>query len=295
MLNEKEGGIKGMLEALLKNSIKIRKPPKSGYQKAALYDFNGTLVSDMKGSGMELYEKRLRQAFGPLMEIEDEKIIQELGKNGIEIGGNIKKGFNLANPLAESIIALIKTPRRGTKAREIYYDFVELAVEREEIGIKPFPDVVAKGNRIDSDRREGLSIISLSRGTDSILKKSIEASGTEKIIDKMYSTIPYGGEKTAECYYKFYHAMLGKGIQITKSYEDEWKNIEGMLICNFALAIKLKLRSLPFKIIWIAREGKRNGPTDELRAFEREFSRLKEKHKWEGNFSSYFGIKSGLA
>ncbi|HLC48704.1 MAG TPA: hypothetical protein VJI13_06530 [Candidatus Norongarragalinales archaeon] len=291
---------------LIGHSGKAPKFPARLARKAALYDFNGTLVSDMKGSGMDNYETKLRQAFGPLREMEDGEIIKAFGKNGITIRGLGKKGVgiegnkrkdkNLAKPLAESIISIIKSPKRGTKAREIYYDFLELAVERGEISMEPFPDAFAKGNCIEKDRKAGLSIISLSRGTDRLLQKSIDASGTRGIISKMYSTIPYGGEKTAECYYRFFIELMNKGTLIVKCYEDELANVEGMMVADMALAIKMGLGAPPFKIIWIDRvkNCRKADQIEKIRKLGEFYSGNARRYGWGMEFNNIFEIRGGL-
>lgn len=288
------------LDRKINKLIRLRgrglKSQRKTFKEAALYDFNGTLVSDMKGSGMEIYKRKLFQAFGPLLETGNGEIIKIFGKNGLTIAGKNSTGKKFPKSLSESVISLIKSPKRGTKARDIYYDFLELAVERGEIGLRAFPDVFMKGNLIEKDREAGLAIISLSRGTDSILKKSLDASGTGKIIDKMYSTIPFGGEKNAECYYGFYMELLAKGIRVTKSYEDEWKNVEAMFEADLALGVRLKLRAPPFKIIWIdrAKDRGRGEIKRKIAVFEKAYRIVCKKYGWEMRFGELLQVHGGL-
>ncbi|MFH1443179.1 MAG: hypothetical protein ABIG96_04050 [Candidatus Micrarchaeota archaeon] len=213
---------------LMKRKVEVH-PRLASLEKAALYDFNGTLV-EMKGTG-GIYERKIREMLEPMNQNASDRKI------------------------AKYVLNKVKSPKRGTKAREVYYDFLELAIERGEVKMVAFPDVFKKGNAIENDRKAGLKIISFSRGTDALMKKSMEASGTTRIIGKMYSSIPYGGEKTAACYSGFFLDLLKERKLIVKSYEDEWQNVREMLIADLALAVLLKMQSLPFQIIWVDRKN----------------------------------------
>ncbi|MEK6954107.1 MAG: hypothetical protein AABX01_03810 [Candidatus Micrarchaeota archaeon] len=279
------------INSLLKIKIKTPKSQKTAFRKAALYDFNGTLVSTMTDEGMRNYERKLGEQLGPLMEIGDDAIIRDAKKEGFEIMGK-----NLGKKLSKFILQAIKTPRRGTKAREAYYDFMELALERGEMKIKPVLDAFAKGNFIESDRREGLKLISLSRGTDALLQKSLKASGFSGIIEKMYSSIPYGGEKGARGYFEFYLDRLNEGISIVKCYEDEWRNVEGLVIADIALAAKLGFKNPPFEIYWIDRGNVRGSKEAkaEMVGLNEAHTILGKKYGWKMQFDKMLQVYGGL-
>ncbi|MFH0972178.1 MAG: hypothetical protein V1835_06460 [Candidatus Micrarchaeota archaeon] len=238
----------------------------ASFEKVALYDFNGTLV-EMKGTA-GIYERKIREMLEPMM--------------------GTAKDRKIANYAVEKI----KSPRRGTKAREVYYDFLELAIERGEVKMIPFPDVFMKGNAIERDMRAGLKIISFSRGTDILMVKSIEASKTGTIIEKMYSSIPYGGEKTAECYFGFFADLLKGKKLIAKSYEDEWGNVADMLIAEMALSAKTGMPQ--FEINWVDRKGIQKSMKTDLELLGNFYETKKRQHGWKFDFKEILKVKSGL-
>ncbi|MFH1200678.1 MAG: hypothetical protein V1708_06445, partial [Candidatus Micrarchaeota archaeon] len=155
----------------------------AGAKKAALYDFNGTLASDLRGSGMENYGLALRRQLSVIEKIDGDRISGAFAKHGIKMQGSI-----IGKAVAQSVWELACEPPRGTKARDVYYDLLELWVRRGTAGVTVFPEVWSKGNAIDRDRREGLEIISLSRGPQGMLEVILQVSKLDSVVGKIYST-----------------------------------------------------------------------------------------------------------
>ena len=241
---ENKFGLEKKIVELSKRGGRAGQVDFSQMEKAALYDLNGTLVGEFSDKGWEYFEEKLKALLEPIKK-DDEKT------------------FNL-------VLEKIRKPKRGTKAREVYYDFLEMALEKKAIIPKAFGDVFLSDNSISRDMKENLKIISLSRGTDSLLDKIVKAGGLSETLQEIHSTIPYGGEKTAECYFEFFLDCLKRKQFIVKSYEDEFGNLQNMFCADVALALKLNLKSLPFKIIWVNR--KKENRKKEIEELERVYS-----------------------
>ena len=254
--------LNGKIVELSKRGGKVEKLGVSQMEKVALYDFNGTLVKEIGGESRRYFVAKLKALLEPLS---DEK-------------------------LRSLVLEKISMPERGTKAREVYYDFLEMGLEKGEINPIVFKDVYASNNLIERDRKEGLKIISLSRGTDSLLRKILKASGLSETVQEIHSTIPYGGEKTAECYFDFFLDCLKRKQFIVKSYEDEFGNLQNMFCADVALALKLNLKSLPFKIIWVNR--KKENRKKEIQEMERIYSGILSEAP--DGFPNVFSEVSGL-
>ncbi len=259
------------------------------YEKVALYDFNGTLVSDMKENGGEGYARHLEEVMIPLRELRDEEFAKDLKDKGIEI-----KGEGIVEKLAGLVIEKVKNPKRGTKAKEAYYDYLEIAIERGEVKLEAFPEVFEKGNLIERDRKEGLEIISLSRGTDGILEKSMKVAKVGGIIERMYSTIPYGAEKTVKCYFEFFIDLLREDKLMVRGYEDEWDNVGNMFIADMALTVSLELKELPFEVWWIDRRSMNKEMEEKVEGIKKFYKMKAKEYGWRREFGELFFARNDL-
>jgi len=281
-------------EKIIEGLLKIPAPEKAdftGAKKVALYDFNGTLASDIRGAGMEKYGSALKNQLSVIEKIDGDKISGAFARHGIKLQGSI-----LGKAVARAVWDLAREPPRGTKAREAYYDLLELWVRRGEAGVSVFPDVLKKGNAIDRDKKEGLEVISLSRGPQGMLEVILKVSGLDSVVSRIYSTIPYGGEKSAECYYRFMLDLLKEGKTVAKAYEDETGNLEGLLAADIALAEKMALAEVPYEIIWVDRKGE-CGEGEGRRAmaeFEEAYERSRKKAGWGKGFKQVFRVTDSL-
>lgn len=282
------------LEKKINELLELQAPEKTdlkALRKVALYDFNGTLASDMRGAGMEKYGKALEDQLSVIANAEDSKIIDAFEKKGIKLHGN-----GLGRAVADVAWELAKEPPRGTKAREAYYDLLELWIRRGEAGVSVFPDVWKKGNAIERDKKQGLQVVALSRGVQKLLDVILQVSRLDSVVEKIYSTIPYGAEKTAKCYYLFMLDLLKEKKLVVKAYEDEIENVEGLLAADIALAAKLEIEEVPYEIIWVDRagEGKTEKGREKMRGFEGVYERFRNERKWRKEFNEVFRAVNSL-
>ncbi len=248
-------------------------------KKTAVYDLNGTLVPSVTFEAMAHYERKLVEIMGPLEGVKDDEAKKSLKENGIGI-----EGKNISKKIRSFVIESIKQPKRGTKARGIYYDLLELAYERGEISTKALPDALAEGNTIDRDKKEGLWIVALSRGSDTLLAKILKFSGLDGKIEKIYSTLPFGGEKTAQAYAGVYALLKKDGLKPVRFYEDEFPNVRQL----FEFGISIARKRYPFEIVWVNRNGESR--EKEILAMEEKF---REKTSG-GSFGDFFRIVPAL-
>lgn len=258
---------------------------------AALYDLNGTLASDMRGAGLEHYADSLKRQLSILETLPDSDVQTAFARHGLRL-----EGKDAGRGMARAVAELVREPARGTSARDVYYDLMELRVRRGEAGASAFDDVFLKGNALSRDRKEGLALLSLSRGPKRLLEAVLQAAKLDAAIDRVYSTLPYGAEKTAKCYFLFYLDLLREGFRVVRAYEDEPPNLAGLLAANIALAARLDLKEPPFSIVWVDRKGIRSTPEGRaaLSALESAYASLRKAHGYTKDFSAIFSVTDSL-
>ena len=251
------------ITSLVKQKIPLPKANWRLLEKCALYDYNGTLENGAGSKARAYYRKRLAQALAPL--------------------GDKKQ--------VASIVAAVYNPPRGSKARNVYYDLLEIGLAHGDIKVELFAEVKARGHSaLSRDKLSGLRLLSLSRGTQTLMDAHLHKSGLAGLIERIYSTDPYGGSKDAQCYFLFFLDLLREGALVVKSYEDEWQNFEDMFAADLALAIKLK-REPPFKCIWVDRKGQGD---EDIEHLEKVYEIYRGKYDWKKRCSEVFEVVSNL-
>lgn|GEM_PF-6768907 len=265
--------------------------PMDQLKRVALYDLNGTLASDLKGPGMARYGEMLKHQLAWVEALSDETVKKVFEKNEAELKGGL-----LGKKVADSVWELAKEPPRGTKAREVYYDLLELWVRRGEAGVTVFPEVWKPDGAIARDKKMGLEVITLSRGLLRLLNVVMATSKLDRVIDKTYSAIPYGGEKTAQCYYLFLLDLLKERKWVVRAYEDEPGNLEGLLAAGIALSHALELSDVPFEVVWVDRKRERDTYEGQtwLAGFEKEYASMQSAYRLNKPFKEIFTITDSL-
>lgn len=191
-------------------------------QKTVVYDLNGTLIPSVSKQALAEYQKRLKDVL--------ESLYSEDAKR------------------AESVFEKIKVPPRGSKARDVYNDFMELAIERGEIDIKALPDALKKPNTLSREKEEGLRIVAVSRGSTTALPKILVQSGLKDLVDEAFSIVQFGGRKTMPAWQKIFAMLNEQGLQPVRVYEDEWSAVQ-------QLDAFRKQSGLDFQIVWVDRKN----------------------------------------
>lgn len=259
-------------------------------EKCAVYDFNGTLAPDLKEQAMAYYKARLEEQLEPLAGVPDAELENDLAKAGFIASERAKIGARLAKIVLERIAR----PKRGTKAREVYYDLVEIALEKRLIDAKALPDALAPNNLLNKEKKEGWRIVALSRGTQSLLDKYLKASGLNEVIERIYSTIEFGGEKTKRAYVGCVARLERDGFDARRFYEDEFDNVKQMFAAGLELA-KERESAFPFEIVWVDRLGELSKRRKEIEAMRAEYDAAKKASKpsWR-QFKEVFKVTHDL-
>ncbi|MFH0973669.1 MAG: hypothetical protein V1817_02695, partial [Candidatus Micrarchaeota archaeon] len=238
--------------------------------KCVVYDFNGTLAPDFKKQAMAYYRARLEDALEPLVAAPDAELENELMKAGFIASERSKIGSRLSRIVLERIAR----PKRGTKARQVYYDLLEAALEKGAIDAKALPDALSPKSVIRKERREGWRVVALSRGTQSLLDKYLKASGLGEVIERIYSTIEFGGEKTKSAYIGCIKRLEKDGFDARRFYEDEFDNVKQMFAAGLELA-RERESVFPFEIVWVDRLGEIEKKKKEIGALRAEYGKAK--------------------
>lgn len=250
--------------------------------RTVVYDFNGTLAENVQGETLEYYTRRLSEALEPLLALSDEQVAVRLEEKGIAV-----KGKNLSAKMREFVVESVRNPKRGTKAREVYYDLLESAMGKGLLVPRVLPDVLADGNSLDKEKLLGLSLVAFSRGTQSMLDKLLVLSGLKGKIDEIYSSIDFGGEKKAEAYVGLYKQMLLDHRIPTRFYDDEFDIVKEILF--FRLAVQ---QSAPhFEVVWVDRKNEVGLRKEELSELEVAVKKIMPYAKLE----DFMKIRSNLA
>ena len=141
-----------------------------------------------------------------------------------------------------------------------------------------------------------MKIFCFSRGTQAMIEKTLKASGLDKVVEQIYSVLPYGGVKNKHAYKQFYLDQKKEGSEIVKQYEDEWENLEQLFEAGLEIALELKLDNYPYQIIWVDRshESTKNEAKKALEKLEAKYEKLKKEKNWKTAFQKVFEIKSNL-
>ena len=251
--------------------------------KCVVYDFNGTLAPDFKEQAMQYYRTRLEDVLEPLTQARDLELENDLQNAGFIASERSKIGVKLA----AIVLECVARPKRGTKAREVYYDLVEIALEKRLIDAKALPDALDSKNLLNKEKKEGWRIVALSLGTQSLLDKYLAASGLDAAVERIYSTIEFGGEKTKKAYIGCIERLAADGFDAKRFYEDEFDNVKQMFAAGLELSDE---HGYPFEIIWVDRNG-------ELAAKKKELQTLRAEYDSKGfkqGFDSVFKVTKNL-
>ncbi|HLD75598.1 MAG TPA: hypothetical protein VI874_01145 [Candidatus Norongarragalinales archaeon] len=214
-------------------------------KKTVVYDFNGTLVPAITKQGMAWYRHELKKAMGPLLEINSKALEELAAKKGIRLNGK-----NLQKKLANLVLDVLSKPKRGTPAREVYYDLQEIAFERGIIPSKALWDAASPKSTLIRERKQGYRLVGLSRGTQTLLDKLLLFSGLSEKVERIFTTHEAGGEKTAQAYAHVYAGFKRKRYLPVRFYEDEFDNVEQLFLFGLSIAKK----KYPFQVIWVDRK-----------------------------------------
>ncbi len=257
--------------------------------KCVVYDFNGTLAPDFKEQALAYYRARLEEQLEPLKTVSDLELENDLQNAGFIASDRSKIGAKLSKLVLERVAR----PKRGTTAREVYYDLVEIALEKRLIDAKALPDALDSKNLLNKEKNEGWRIVALSRGTQSLLDKYLAASGLDAVVERIYSTIEFGGEKTKKAYLGCVRQLEKDGFDAKRFYEDEFDNVKQMFASGLELA-KERKTAYPFEIVWVDRLGELAAKKKEIVAMRAEYDAAKkEKPGWLG-FNEVFKATKDL-
>lgn len=256
-------------------------------KKCVVYDFNGTLAPDFKEQSLAYYKTRVEEQLEPLAQTPDNEIENDLLSAGFLVIERKKIGERLARLVLERVAR----PKRGTKAREVYYNLVEIALEKRSIDAKALPDALAPRNLLRKEKKAGWRIVALSRGTQSLLCKYLAASGLASVVERIYSTIEFGGEKTKRAYLGCVKRLERDGFDARRFYEDEFPNVQQMFAAGLELAHEQKSEStFPFEVIWVDRNEELKKRRKEIAALRADYEKKEFKHP----FNEVFKITKNL-